>query len=41
MRAYEALSDLIGRIGSYARLLYAGNTTDPKRAKFYGDVQER
>ncbi len=22
-------------------LVYAGNTTDPARAKFYGDVQER
>ena len=26
---------------SYAPLVYAGDTTDPKRAKFYGDVQER
>ena len=26
---------------SYASLLYAGNTSDPARAKFYGDVQER
>jgi oligoendopeptidase F len=26
---------------SYASLMYAGNTTDPARAKFYGDVQER
>ena len=26
---------------SYASLMYAGNTTDPERAKFYGDVQER
>ncbi len=38
--AYEALSDLIGRLGSYAGLLYAANTADPARAKFYGDIQE-
>ena len=29
------------RLISYASLLYAGDTTDPARAKFYGDVQER
>src|SRR5690606_33499676 len=41
MRAYEALEELIGRIVSYAGLVYAGDTSDPARAKFYGDVQER
>jgi oligoendopeptidase F len=35
---YEQLSDLIGRIGSYAQLYYVGDTTDSARAKFYGDV---
>jgi oligoendopeptidase F len=35
------IDDLLGRLMSYAGLVYAGNTTDPKRAKFYGDVQER
>ncbi|MEQ1648870.1 MAG: M3 family oligoendopeptidase [Hyphomicrobiaceae bacterium] len=38
--AYENLSDLIGRLGSYAGLLYAANTADQARAKFYGDIQE-
>jgi oligoendopeptidase F len=38
---YEAIDDLIGRLGSYAGLIHAGNTLDPARAKFYGDVQER
>lgn len=38
---YEALQDLIGRLMSYAGLLYSGDTTDPARAKFYGDVQEK
>jgi oligoendopeptidase F len=37
---YEALDDLLGRIGSYAQLRYVENTTDPKRSKFYGDVTE-
>ncbi len=41
MREYEALEDLIGRIVSYAGLVYAGDTSDPKRAKLYGDIQER
>ncbi|WP_442755092.1 M3 family oligoendopeptidase [Methylocystis sp. JAN1] len=38
---YEALQDLLGRLMSYAGLLYSGDTTDPARAKFYGDVQEK
>ena len=38
---YEAIDDRLGRLLSYASLMYAGNTTDPARAKFYGDVQER
>jgi oligoendopeptidase F len=39
VRAYEALQDLMGRLMSYASLLYAGDTSDPVRAKFYGDAQ--
>jgi oligoendopeptidase F len=38
---YEALSDLIGRVGSYASLYYVGDTTDPARQKFYGDINQR
>ena len=41
LREYEALDELIGRIVSYAALVYAGNTTDPQRAKLYGDIQEK
>jgi oligoendopeptidase F len=41
VKDYERLEDLLGRLVSYAGLTYAGNTTDPVRAKFYGDVQER
>jgi oligoendopeptidase F len=39
--AYETLGELLGRLGSFAGLLYAANTADPERAKFYGDVQEQ
>jgi len=41
VQAFEALSDLLGRIGAYAGLVYAGDTTDPQRAKFYGDTQDK
>jgi oligoendopeptidase F len=41
VRLYEALDDLMGRLGSYAGLVHAGDTVDPARTKFYGDVQER
>lgn len=37
--AYEALEELLGRIYSYAGLVYAGDTSNPAHAKFYGDVQ--
>ena len=40
VKDYEGLQDLLGRIGSYAGLVYCGDTTDPVRAKFYGDVQD-
>jgi oligoendopeptidase F len=41
VKRYEALDDLIGRLVSYAGLVRAENNTDPVRAKFHGDVQER
>ncbi|MBV8746522.1 MAG: oligoendopeptidase F, partial [Xanthobacteraceae bacterium] len=41
IKRYEMIDDLIGRLISYAGLIYAGNTSDPARTKFYGDVQER
>src|SRR5262245_39727641 len=37
---YEQLDDLLSRVGSFASLLHAGDTVDPARAKFYGDVQD-
>lgn len=41
VKRYEAVEDLLGRLMSYAGLVYSGDTTDPVRAKFYGDTQER
>ena len=41
MRAYEALSDTMGRLGSFAGLLHAANVADPEAAKFYGDIREK
>jgi oligoendopeptidase F len=41
VKRYEAIDDLIGRLISFAGLVYAGDTNDPVRAKFFGDVQER
>jgi oligoendopeptidase F len=40
IRRFEALDDLIGRLGSYASLLRAGDSTDPVRGKFFGDVHD-
>src|SRR5215813_5611136 len=38
---YEQLDDLLGRLASFAGLMHAGDTVDPARTKFYGDVQDR
>jgi oligoendopeptidase F len=40
IHAYEALSDLLGKAGSYSGLYYVGDQADPKRAKFSQDVGE-
>ncbi|MCJ2033553.1 M3 family oligoendopeptidase [Methylobacterium sp. J-068] len=39
--AYEGIEDLLGRLMSFAGLVYSGDTTDGQREKFYGDTQER
>ncbi|SCB12184.1 M3 family oligoendopeptidase [Rhizobium hainanense] len=41
IREYEALDDIMGRLGSYAGLTYFSNTIDPANGKLYGDVQAR
>ncbi|MEM7300939.1 MAG: M3 family oligoendopeptidase [Pseudomonadota bacterium] len=38
---YEEIEELMGRLMSYAGLIYTGDSSDPERAKFYGDVQEK
>jgi oligoendopeptidase F len=38
---FEALSDLMGRIGSYAQLYYAQDQADPQRGQFSQNVSER
>ena len=37
---YEQIEERMGRIMSYAGLIYAGDTSSAKNAKFYGDAQE-
>jgi oligoendopeptidase F len=41
VREFEALNDILGRVVSYASLLYSADTADPRRQKFYGDIQEK
>jgi oligoendopeptidase F len=38
---YERIEELLGRLASFAGLIYSGDTSDPARAKFYGDLQDR
>src|SRR5471032_1741813 len=38
---YEAMSDRMGRIGSYAQLYYAQNQADSERGRFAQDVSEK
>ena len=39
--AYENLHETLGKLGAFAGLLYASDTSNPANAKFYGDIQER
>jgi len=38
---YEAVEEALGRIGSYAQLLYSGDMSDSKIGRFYQGAQER
>ena len=38
---YEAIDEVMGRIMSYAQLVYAGNVSDPEVGRFYQTMQER
>lgn len=41
IRASEKIEDRLGRLISYAGLLYAQDNTNPANGKFYGDIQGR
>jgi oligoendopeptidase F len=41
VKRFEAIEDLLGKLISFAGLVYSVDTTDAKRAKFYGDTQEK
>ncbi|WP_320198207.1 M3 family oligoendopeptidase [Agrobacterium sp. rho-13.3] len=41
LKEYEALDDLIGRIGSFAGLTYFSDTSNPANGKLYGDAQSK
>jgi oligoendopeptidase F len=38
---FERLEELLGRIMAFASLVYAEETANPVKAKFYGDMQQR
>ncbi len=38
---YERIQEVLGRIASYAQLLFAGDSTDPVIGRFYQTVNER
>ena len=38
---YERIQEILGRVASYAQLLFAGNSTDPAIGRFYQTVKER
>ncbi|MBN9308756.1 MAG: M3 family oligoendopeptidase [Devosia sp.] len=40
IKRYEALSDLTGKLGSYAFLQYVRNTQDADKVKFLGDLSQ-
>lgn len=41
LKRYEALDERLGKIGSYAQLLYAQDMSNPDVGRFYQSVQER
>lgn len=41
IKEYEALNELLGKIGSYAQLLYAQNMALPQNTQFYQNISEK
>jgi oligoendopeptidase F len=40
LKEYETLQDLLGKLGSYAQLLYASDMSKPEIGQFYQNIQE-
>jgi oligoendopeptidase F len=38
---YEVIQELVGKLGSYAQLIFAKNMSEPANAQFYQNVQEK
>ena len=41
LRAYEALQEAMGKLSSYAQLLFAADSSNPAKGKFYQTISER
>jgi oligoendopeptidase F len=41
LQAYEAMDEMLGRIMSYAQLVYSGDMIDPEIGRFFQTMQER
>ncbi len=41
VKMYESLADTMGKLGSFAGLLYQADQANPSYAKFYGDISEQ
>ncbi len=41
VKAYEIVSELTGKLSSYAGLAFAAHSSDTRTAKFYGDMQAK
>ena len=41
VKDYEVIGELMGKIGSYAQLVFAGNMADAGNAQFYQNIQEK
>ena len=38
---YEAIEEILGRVMSYAQLVFSGDAEDPANGRFYQSMQER
>ncbi len=40
IKRFETMQDMLGRLGAFAMLHYAGNSANAERAKFFGDTRD-